>query len=131
FSRIGGKQAAVSHNFYDHTSVLKMIEWRWGLDPMTQRDASNSPSDPGNLATLLNFTHPVTKIPKLPNLPAFTPTACAASPTTTTEPPGINPADATGGAHVGLALETTGTTGTTWARLAASPLADGWTSGWT
>jgi phospholipase C len=31
FSRIEGRQAAVNHTFYDHTSVLKLIEWRWGL----------------------------------------------------------------------------------------------------
>ena len=24
---------------YDHTSVLKFIEWRWGLAPLTARDA--------------------------------------------------------------------------------------------
>jgi phospholipase C len=29
--RIEGRQAAVNHTFYDHTSVLKLIEWRWGL----------------------------------------------------------------------------------------------------
>ena len=66
FSRIGGTQAAVNHNFYDHTSVLKLIEWRWGLQPLTARDASHAPTDPGNLATLLNFRRPVTKVPKLP-----------------------------------------------------------------
>jgi phospholipase C len=92
FSRIGGKQAAVSHNFYDHTSVLKLIEWRWGLEHMSQRDASLDPADPGNLATALNFTKPVTKVPKLPKLPPFTPTACAASTTATTAQPGIAPA---------------------------------------
>jgi phospholipase C len=91
FSRIGAGQAPVNHNLYDHTSVLKMIEWRWGLEPMTQRDASRDPSDPGNLATVLNFARPQTKVPKLPVLPPFTPTACAA-PTTTTEQPGITPA---------------------------------------
>ncbi|MGB6190920.1 MAG: alkaline phosphatase family protein, partial [Terracidiphilus sp.] len=26
---------------YDHTSVLKMIEWRWNLEPLTARDASD------------------------------------------------------------------------------------------
>ena len=51
FSRIGATQAAVTHNFYDHTSVLKLIEWRWGLQPLTRRDASHAPTDPGNLAT--------------------------------------------------------------------------------
>jgi phospholipase C len=114
FSRIGGKQAAVTHNFYDHTSVLKLIEWRWGLQPLTQRDASHAPTDPGNLATALNFSHPVTKVPKLPVLPPFTPTACAAPTTPTTEPPGIAPADFKTGAH------------DSWAALARSPLMDGW-----
>jgi phospholipase C len=117
FSRIGAKKtAAVTHNFYDHTSVLKLIEWRWGLEPLTQRDASHTATDPGNLATALNFSHPVTKVPKLPVLPPFTPTACAASPTTTTEPPGIAPADfaPSPGGH------------DTWTALARSPLMDGW-----
>jgi len=30
----------VGHRVYDHTSVLKMIEWRFGLQPLTVRDAS-------------------------------------------------------------------------------------------
>ena len=25
----------VAHDVYDHTSILKMIEWRWGLPPLT------------------------------------------------------------------------------------------------
>jgi len=141
FSRVGGKQAAVSHNFYDHTSVLKLIEWRWGLQPLTQRDASTSPTDPGNLATALNFSRPVPKVPKLPVLAAFTPVACAASSTTTTEPAGIEPADNTGRSSVDLASAarapstgnapatvTPATTGhDTWTELAQSSLMDGWT----
>jgi phospholipase C len=121
FSRIGAKKtAAVTHNFYDHTSVLKLIEWRWGLEPLTQRDASHASTDPGNLATLLNFSHPVTKPAKLPVLAPFTPTACAATTTPTTEPPGIAPAayapaDAQGGGGHD-----------TWTALARSPLMDGW-----
>jgi len=93
FTRATSAQTAVTHNFYDHTSVLKLIEWRWGLKPLSQRDASTSAGDPGNLATALNFAKPQTKVPKLPKLAAFTPTACAASTTTTTAQPGIQPAD--------------------------------------
>jgi phospholipase C len=37
---------------FDHTSVLKLIEWRWGLAPLTARDASD---DVNNLALALNF----------------------------------------------------------------------------
>jgi phospholipase C len=31
---------AVSSTVYDHTAILKMIEWRWGLPSLTARDAS-------------------------------------------------------------------------------------------
>ena len=37
---------------YDHTSILKLIEWRWNLRPLTARDAS---SDVGNLAFALDL----------------------------------------------------------------------------
>ena len=66
-----------------------------GPAPLTQRDASHAPTDPGNLATALNFSHPVTKVPKLPVLPPFTPTACGAT-TPTTEPPASRPRFARG-----------------------------------
>ena len=41
---------AVSHIQFDHTSVLKLIEWRWSLEPLSTRDASAN-----NLATALDF----------------------------------------------------------------------------
>jgi phospholipase C len=44
---------AVSHVTFDHTSVLHLIEWRWGLAPLTVRDASAN-----NLALALDFNHP-------------------------------------------------------------------------
>ncbi len=40
----------VSHRVLDHTSVLKLIEWRWSLDPLTVRDATAT-----NLADVLQF----------------------------------------------------------------------------
>ena len=40
----------VSRLTLDHTSVLKMIEWRWGLEPLTVRDAGAT-----NLAEVLQF----------------------------------------------------------------------------
>jgi phospholipase C len=139
FSRVGGHTAAVNHQFFDHTSVLKLIEWRWGLQPLTRRDASHAASDPGNLATALDFAHPVAKVPHLPVLAAFTPTACAASSTPTTEPAGIRPADvrvnggSTSGAVALLDADTNTDTGTagghdSWTRLAASPLMAGWST---
>ena len=41
----------VAHDVFDHTSVLKFIEWRWGLEPLTERDATAA-----NLADVLDFT---------------------------------------------------------------------------
>jgi phospholipase C len=40
----------VAHNMFDHTSVLRFIEWRWDLDPLTVRDATAN-----NLADVLDF----------------------------------------------------------------------------
>ncbi len=48
---------------FDHRSVLKLIEWRWGLPPSTPRDAS---SDVNNLAYALNFSSAQTAVPSLP-----------------------------------------------------------------
>ncbi|MDB6034624.1 MAG: phospholipase [Verrucomicrobiales bacterium] len=42
----------VPHGIYDHTSVLKMIEWRWNLRPLTIRDSTAN-----NLAEVLDFSH--------------------------------------------------------------------------
>ena len=36
---------------FDHTSILRMIEWRWNLEPLTVRDATAN-----NLALVLDFT---------------------------------------------------------------------------
>ncbi len=60
----------ISSLVFDHTSVLKLIEWRWGLAPLTPRDASG---DINNLAYALNFNQPQTAVPTLPkpNTPAI------------------------------------------------------------
>lgn len=44
------RRRTVAHGTYDHTSILKMIEWRFGLEPLTVRDAGAS-----NLAEVLDF----------------------------------------------------------------------------
>lgn len=56
----------VSHDLFDHTSILKMIEWRWSLRPLTVRD-----SNANNLAQALdfatpNFNAPVFNVPSGP-----------------------------------------------------------------
>ena len=40
----------IAQGIYDHTSVLKMIEWRWSLLPLSVRDATAN-----NLAEALDF----------------------------------------------------------------------------
>jgi phospholipase C len=49
----------IATGVYDHTSVLNMIEWRWGLPPLTVRDASAN-----NLANVLDFSHANLSAPK-------------------------------------------------------------------
>jgi phospholipase C len=46
-------RGVVSHTTFDHTSILKLIEWRWNLEPLTVRDASAN-----NLAAALDFGKP-------------------------------------------------------------------------
>jgi phospholipase C len=59
----------IDSTVYDHTAVLKLIEWRWGLSPLTLRDASN---EIGNPVAKFNFSAPDTSVPSLPQ-PATVP----------------------------------------------------------
>jgi phospholipase C len=56
---------------YEHCSILRMIEWRWNLAPMTLRDRTAK-----NFADALDFKHPRPPI----ELPAFTPPPNVACP---------------------------------------------------
>jgi len=47
------RKNVVAHKLYDHTSVLRLIEWNWGLTPLSIRDATAN-----NLADELDFAHP-------------------------------------------------------------------------
>ncbi|HEX4773441.1 MAG TPA: alkaline phosphatase family protein [Bryobacteraceae bacterium] len=60
---IPGQPNPVDHALYDHTSALKLIEWRWGLPPLTARDSSGAI---GNPATNFNFNSPDASVPALP-----------------------------------------------------------------
>lgn len=44
------RRAAIATGVYDHTSVLKMIEWQWNLPALSVRDANAN-----NLAEVLDF----------------------------------------------------------------------------
>ena len=54
------RRGRVAHGTYDHTSILKLAEWRWGLEPLSVRDA-----EAANLAGALDFAHPSVKAPKI------------------------------------------------------------------
>ena len=47
------RRGFVGHKQYDHTSILNMIEWRWGLDPLSVRDRTAN-----NIAHALDFSRP-------------------------------------------------------------------------
>jgi phospholipase C len=61
-----GKQPRISSALYDHTSILKLIEWRWNLPHLTPRDAPDS--NITNLAAALDFANPRPAVPPLPLL---------------------------------------------------------------
>ena len=68
------RRGHVAHDLYDHTSVLRMIEWSWDLPALAPRDAAAN-----NLADVLHLggrpdldTHHWT-------LPDFTPQDCSAT----------------------------------------------------
>src|SRR5258707_3288887 len=63
FSLGNPANSRVSALVFDHTSVLKLIEWRWGLAPLTPRDAS---TDVNNLAYALNLSQPDATVPNRP-----------------------------------------------------------------
>ena len=61
-----GAAPRVSSELYDHTSILKLIEWRWGVPSLTARDAPGS--NITNLAHALDLAHPDPVVPALPLL---------------------------------------------------------------
>ena len=42
WSRSQNGSPRIASNLYDHTSILKLIEWRWNLPHLTSRDAPGS-----------------------------------------------------------------------------------------
>ena len=59
------KPGFVAHGQYDHTSILKMIEWRFGLPPLSVRDKTAN-----NLAQVLDFAAPDSPAPAFEVPPA-------------------------------------------------------------
>jgi len=67
------QSSRVVSSLFDHTSILKFIEWRWQLSALTARDASSSIT---NLAHALKFDHPDFSVPELPLPPSAPPFSC-------------------------------------------------------
>jgi phospholipase C len=88
------KRNYVSHVIYDHTSVLAMIERKWNLPALTQRDANAN--DLTDFIDLRALAHKRPTFRKLPPLaaPGDTPTALACS---TNGPGTIPPPDSISG----------------------------------
>ena len=66
------KRKSVSSRVYDHSSVLRLIETRWNLQPLTVRDATAN-----DLTVEIDLTIPVTAAPHfdVPQGPFLTPCA--------------------------------------------------------
>jgi phospholipase C len=64
------RRGRVAHGTYDHTSILKLLEWRFGLEPLSTRDASAA-----NLAGALDFSRRTLRAPRIavPRLDAGAP----------------------------------------------------------
>jgi phospholipase C len=73
FTRGSRTSPRVVSTVFDNTSILKLIEWRWNLKPLTARDAS---TDVGNLAFALNVRNVDATVPALPDPEAPLPTFC-------------------------------------------------------
>ncbi len=70
----------VAHGLYDHTSILMLIEWRFGLAPLTPRDAAAN-----NLAEVLTFGSPNLNAPQW-TVPFVAVAPCVLQPAATLAP---------------------------------------------
>jgi len=73
-----------SNGPFDHASVLKLVEWRWGLQPLAARDAAAN-----NLAEVLDFTTKRTDNPSIPTLTAQPRIACGPTSTKASKPAAV------------------------------------------
>jgi len=73
FTRGNPEKPRINSLLFDHTSVLKLIEWRYSLNPLTKRDASPAIH---NLAHAMDFNNPDPSVPSLPHVTAPKPKAC-------------------------------------------------------
>jgi phospholipase C len=57
------RRGRIDQHVYDHTSILKFVEWRFGLPSLAPRDKAAR-----NLAHALDFAHPRNAAPSLPTV---------------------------------------------------------------
>jgi phospholipase C len=89
---------------FEHTSVLKMIEWRWGLSPLSPRDANAR-----NLAEFLDLQNPPRTDTVTPPTPTTTTTTpCGPTNSTAAPPPAVPEFPWTPGLTVGAAAVAAG-----------------------
>jgi phospholipase C len=64
------RRGYVDHTVFDHASIPKLIEWRFGLQALSARDAAAA-----NLASALDFSHKDTRAPtfSVPRVPTSKP----------------------------------------------------------
>jgi len=67
------RRRTIARAVYDHTSILKLISWRWGLPPLSPRARHAR-----NPAEVLDFSRRFTTAP-LWSVPAITPEECNAA----------------------------------------------------
>ena len=67
------RRGHVAHDLYDHTSILRFIEWCWDLEPLAPRDA-----EANNIGDVLDLGGRPNMDPVHWTMPAFSPENCAA-----------------------------------------------------
>jgi phospholipase C len=85
-------RGAVSSTVFDHASVLKLIESRWNLQPLTIRDEQAN-----DLATALDFSKPQLQAPRISGPGAIVSRPCGASAPSLMAP--VTPANEWTGLH--------------------------------
>lgn len=106
WTRNSGSTPMVDSTVFDHTSILKLIEGRWGTGHLTARDDPRN-TDVGNLASLLTGTYDAT-VPTMPHPSVVPSSPCFLQ---------------------GLAVPSTAQPAqpeSPWSQLANSPLVKGW-----
>ena len=78
------QRGGISHFNYDHTSILAMIEYRYGLAPLTSRDAAAKTdpalmgaNDHANIGLAFDFANPNFEVPDLPDPATVVSKPCA------------------------------------------------------